>query len=255
MMTTKTEVLLPVKRESPGLQSHFLFSEMMPESVRELDTCLWNTSLACQILRENIHKWGADNGYLSEEQRDRITALEEEAARLRQDNDVAQAELQERWTNNDQLIGDMMHLCDEKQALVEERDNALFQKSVSDLILEQYRDETVEQREVIGARDVEVRDLANTCASLDTEASFLRRRCCHLEQFIAGEQQTMVDLRRELEESRARQAPNTTSTPISGTSSLPAESPTAAQLQKAKRKRKRGARRDRRRSKAGGLGS
>ncbi|KAL9948562.1 hypothetical protein ACHAO5_001662 [Verticillium nonalfalfae] len=198
---------------------------------------------------------------MSEAQQHQQDALTEEVAHLRQENIQARAELHEQRTNHNLLVGDMARLCDDKQRLQEERDTAAFQKAVSDLILDQYRDETTEQRQVIVARDADLRDLANTCASLDSEVSSLRGLCSDLEQCIAAGKQTLAEVRRELEDSRALLSVSATSKPPArvhdsgayGTEAAGSSTTGQLELEKEKRKRKRRSRKERRRGKAGML--
>lgn len=203
-----------VKNDQSARKSQILAPETTPGFVRDLAACMERTTLACQALHDDLRRQEDCEGRKSSEWQSRRAALEDEVVHLREENanmkaankalegeisqlhqkhDLVAAELHECRSNHNLLVGDMGRLCHEKQKILNDRDTAVFQKSLNELILDQYRDETREQRQTIASRDAELQDLARTCASLDFEVSSLRGWCRGLERCVTDREQAQTE--------------------------------------------------------------
>lgn len=73
-------------------------------------------------------------------------------------SDATISELQRKQTYCNELVGDMARIADDKARIFEELETQRFQKELNQLILDQYRDEIQEQKQIIKDKKQEKRD-------------------------------------------------------------------------------------------------
>ncbi|RYO78159.1 hypothetical protein DL766_010002 [Monosporascus sp. MC13-8B] len=98
-----------------------------------------------------------------------IANLQAMSNQQHQENEILQAKLQEQQTNYNLVIGDMFRICEEKQRILEERDEERFEKEFNSMILAQYRDEATEKQNIIEAKNAEIGALVEESTRLKAE--------------------------------------------------------------------------------------
>ncbi|KAI1489419.1 hypothetical protein F5X96DRAFT_13152 [Biscogniauxia mediterranea] len=178
------------KRESADTQLRFPSSIEMPEFTETLKGALQSTRSACEQVNLEIRRFRDEYEGRVRDQQDQIKFLQAKSDWLCRNNEALQADVQVQRTNHDLVIGDMVRICDENQRILEERDKERFEKDLNNLIIDQYRDETIEKRRIIEAKDVEIGYLAEKLTNMEAEAYRLRAQCSHHDRGI-GEVQSV----------------------------------------------------------------
>ncbi|RYO76934.1 hypothetical protein DL762_009596 [Monosporascus cannonballus] len=113
-----------------------------------------------------------------------IANLQAMSNQQHQENEILQAKLQEQQTNYNLVIGDMFRICEEKQRILEERDEERFEKEFNSMILAQYRDETTEKQNIIEAKDAEIGALVEESTRLKAELYSMQNQRSHYDNCI-----------------------------------------------------------------------
>lgn len=108
-----------------------------------------------------------------------IKALQVNSEMLSQENEALQLDLQVQRASYTLVISDMGRICNDKHRVLEERDTARFEMDLSELILDQYRDETRRKEQSISAKQVEIEHLTKKLIIVETEVSTVRNQCGH----------------------------------------------------------------------------
>ncbi|KAI1655478.1 hypothetical protein F4813DRAFT_367142 [Daldinia decipiens] len=170
-----------LKSEPSDEQPRSFLSRALPEATTGLKLQLWNTSLACEKLCQKIRDLGDEHETLKQEQHDRIANLQEELNWLRRANDSLHVEINRQRADYSLLVGDIGRVCDERQIAIQQRDAEQFQKEMNNLMLDQYRDESAEKKKRIEEQDVEIKNLTDLVARLETDA---RNQWCYYERCL-----------------------------------------------------------------------
>ncbi|KAK8125004.1 uncharacterized protein PG998_000763 [Apiospora kogelbergensis] len=162
------------------------------ELVDVLRYALHSTRLACAEVNQELQRFRDEHAGQAVNQQAQVTSLQASVERLCQGNEALQADLDIQRSNYNLVVGDMVRLCEERQHILgekqqaleekqhalEERDAALLERDLNSLMLDQYRDETTEKQRMLGAKEVEIENMAAKLTSVEAELCALRNQCC-----------------------------------------------------------------------------
>ncbi|CAM1508782.1 Fc.00g056300.m01.CDS01 [Cosmosporella sp. VM-42] len=135
------------------------------------------------------------NGFLQRKQRSLLQELEQASI----DNSTIRSELQSQQANYDKVTGELNRITDEKTQIYEELESVKFQRELGELILDQHRDEILEQKKIIGEKEAHIKTGRETIAAAHMEISTLRAQVSYLRELMTVCEGNICSLRCQLE--------------------------------------------------------
>lgn len=143
---------------------------------KETDIDAWKLSLQCPLLSQQLHEQII---LAMRSQSDHVLYLQHNLTQILQQNQWAQSSLKIKNTQYELLIGDIVRVCQEKQEIFDKCEKEKLEKELCQMILDQYRDEIIEQKKIITEKDESICHLLRAVAKAESKMASLTAQRLH----------------------------------------------------------------------------